>query len=59
MTDMECWKTVQSDMGDVWETRSSGDTQPITITVAYLKMRKKTYKNLSEAEENKAKKNRA
>jgi hypothetical protein len=55
MADMEISKTVQSDKGDVWETRPSGDTQLITITIAYLKMRKKAYKNGSETEENKPK----
>lgn len=56
MADVELSKAVQSDMGDVWEIRPSGDTQLITITVAYLKMRKKAYKNWSETEENKLKK---
>lgn len=56
MADMEIAKTVQSDMGDVWETRPSGDTQLISITIAYLKMRKKAYKNGSETQENKPKK---
>jgi len=53
---MELSKAVQSGMGDVWETRPSGNTQLITITTAYLKMRKKAYKNWSETEENKPKK---
>lgn len=56
MADVELSKGVQSDLGDVWETRPSGDTKLITIRVAYLKMRKKAYRNGSETEENKPKK---
>jgi hypothetical protein len=59
MVDMELSKAVQSDTGNVRETRPSGDTQLIIITVAYLKMRKKAYKNWSETEENKQKKKAA
>jgi len=46
MTDMELSKAVQSDTDDVGETRPSGDTQLIIITVTYLKMRKKERKHI-------------
>jgi hypothetical protein len=45
MAYMELSKAVQSDMGDVCETLPSEDNQLITITITYLKMRKKAYKN--------------
>jgi hypothetical protein len=58
MTEAEISKAVQTDMGDDWETRQPGDTQLITITVAYLKIRKTAYKNGSETEKNKPNKRR-
>lgn len=50
MADVEFSKAEQNGMPDDWETRQSRDTQLITITVAYLKTRKKVYKNGSDRE---------